>query len=397
MFNRRIQILAAMICTGLLSSVLVGEEPSGKQVGFSSKKPSQGPTVQVEGGYLVPYTLTVPGTEISFEMIPVPGGVVNMGSPEDEPGHKDDEGPQVKVEVGPMWVAKCEVSWEEYKLFMSMYRLFKSLATQGLRKVEGGNAVDAVTAPTELYEPSYTFEFGQEDKLPAVTMTQYAAKQYTKWLSKLTGEQYRLPTQAEWEHACRAGSKAAYSFGSDSSKLDEYAWFAGNSDAMPHDVGTKKPNAYGLHDMHGNVMEWTIEGYAEDGYSELADKSQPLSILAAVHWPDSAENRVVRGGSFQDDAELVRSASKVKSEDEEWKSEDPNVPLSPWWYTTDPARGVGFRVFRSYQPIDKEGIKKFWEIDHEYIQQDVDARVDEGRGIRTIVDEALAKDIEASK
>jgi hypothetical protein len=279
---------------------------------------------------------------------------------------------------------------------MSMYRLFKSLASQGLRKVDGTNAVDAVTAPTELYEPSFTFEFGQNDRFPAVTMTQYSAKQYTKWLSKLTGHQYRLPTEAEWEHACRAGSTTPYSFG-DASQADEYAWHAGNSEEVPHEVGTKKPNAFGLHDMHGSVMEWTIEGYAEDGYKRLADQPQPISFLAAINWPDSPENRVVRGGSFQDELERLRSAAKIKSADEEWKSEDPNVPLSPWWYTNDPARGIGFRIFRSYQPIDTEMISKFWEIDHEYIQQDVDARVDEGRGVRTAVDANMAKDIEAAK
>ncbi len=397
MVNRTSKILFALVLTGWICTLSCAAEPQGTQVGFSATKPEQGPTVKVDGGYLVPYVLTIPGTKVSFEMIPVPGGVVSLGSPNDEAGHKGDEGPQVKVAVGPMWVAKHETSWEEYKLFMSMYRLFKSLASQGLRKVTDQNSVDAVTAPTELYDPSFTFEFGENDELPAVTMTQYAAKQYTKWLSKLTGDQYRLPTEAEWEHACRAGSTVAYSFGADASQLDEYAWFSENSEEAPHAVGTKKPNAFGLHDMHGNVMEWTVEGYVEEGYKALADKPQPVSFLNAVNWPNSAENRVVRGGSFQDDAELVRSAAKLKSEDEDWKSEDPNVPLSPWWYTNDPARGVGFRVFRSYQPIDAEMIKKFWEIDHEYIQQDVDARVDEGRGVRTAVDVGLAKDIEAAK
>ncbi len=397
MVYRTISLAAIMALAGIFSTASVGQEPQRGPAGFSPTKPEKGPSVQVEGGYLVPYTLTIPGTEVKFDMLPIPGGEVNLGSPGDEPGHKDDEGPQVKIEVGPMWVAKHETSWEEYKLFMSMYRLFKSLASQGIRKVNDQNAVDAVTAPTELYDPSFTFEFGEDNELPAVTMTQYAAKQYTKWLSKLTGDQYRLPTEAEWEYACRAGSTTAYGFGADASQLDEYAWYAGNSDAAPHRIGTKKPNAFGLYDMHGNVMEWTIEGYAEDGYSAFANKTQPLSFLEVVHWPDSAENRVARGGSFQDEAELVRSAAKLTSADEEWKSEDPNVPLSPWWYTNDPARGVGFRVFRSFQPIDAEMIKKFWEIDHEYIQQDVDARVDEGRGVRTAVDVGLAKEIEATK
>ncbi len=280
---------------------------------------------------------------------------------------------------------------------MSMYRLFKSLANSGLRKSNANNAVDAVTAPTELYDRTFTFEFGEDDNLPATTMTQYSAKQYTKWLSKLTGQQYRLPTEAEWEYACRAGAEGPYSFGDDPSQLDEFAWHAGNSDAVPHEVGKKNPNKFGLHDMHGNVMEWTVNGYSADGYKYASDKKQPMSIIESVFWPDSAENRVVRGGSFQDDAVLLRSAAKVASKDEDWKAEDPNVPLSPWWYTSDPARGVGFRVFRPYEPLDAETIKKFWETDHEYIEMDVRARLDEGRGVSTVVDQDLAKDIEKSR
>jgi sulfatase modifying factor 1 len=375
----------------------LGDDLKPKQVGISETKPESGPSVQVDGRYMVPYTLKIPGSEVTLEMIPVPGGIVRMGSPASEAGHQADEGPQIMVSVGPMWVAKCETTWKEYKLYMSMYRLFKSLANEGLRKIDETNAIDAVTAPTELYDRTFTFEFGEDDNLPATTMTQYSAKQYTKWLSKLTGEQYRLPTEAEWEYACRAGSDGPYSFGNDPGELDEYAWYAGNSDAVPHEVGKKKPNKFGLHDMHGNVMEWTINGYSADGYKYAADKKQPMSVVESVFWPDSAENRVVRGGSFQDEAELLRSSAKVFSKDEDWKDEDPNVPLSPWWFTSDPARGVGFRVFRPYQRLDAEVMKKFWEYDHEYIEMDVRARLDEGRGVSTVVDQELAKDIEKSR
>ncbi len=380
-----------------LSAFSLADDSKSKHVGISLTKPESGPSVQVDGGFMIPYTLTVPGSDVTVEMIPVPGGIVTMGSPQDEAGHRTDEGPQIKVTIGPMWIAKCETTWKEYKLYMSMYRLFKSLANSGLRKANSTNAADAVTAPTELYDRTFTFEFGEEDNLPATTMTQFSAKQYTKWLSKLTGHQYRLPTEAEWEYACRAGSEGPYSFGKDASEIDEYAWHAGNSDAVPHNVGQKKPNKFGLYDMHGNVMEWTINGYSPEGYKYAADKKQPMSILESVFWPDSAENRVVRGGSFQDDALLLRSAAKVASLDEEWKSEDPNVPLSPWWYTSDPARGVGFRVFRPYQALGDEDMKKFWETDHEYIEMDVRGRLDEGRGVSTVVDQELAKDIEKSR
>ncbi|MCA9126126.1 MAG: SUMF1/EgtB/PvdO family nonheme iron enzyme [Planctomycetales bacterium] len=351
----------------------------------------------VDGGYMIPYTLRVPGSAVDIEMIPVRGGSFRMGSSEDSAEHEEDEGPVVEVKVGPMWVAKYETTWGQYRLYMSMYKLFKDLESQGLRKLTDNNSVDAVTAPTELYDPTFTFEFGQDDNLPAVTMTQFAAKQYTKWLSKLTGHQYRLPSEAEWEYACRAGTSTAYGFGDDPSQLEEYAWYYDNADELPHLVGQKQPNAFGLYDMHGNVMEMAIDGYTEDGYGSLAEKTQPMSILQSIHWAEEADNRVVRGGSFQDDPEALRSAARIGSADREWKEQDPNVPLSPWWFTDDPSRGVGFRIFRSYDSVDEDTIKKFWDVDNEDIAFDIEMRLSEGRGTQLPVDQTLSEDIKNIK
>ncbi|MFN3193326.1 MAG: formylglycine-generating enzyme family protein [Aureliella sp.] len=373
----------------------VAEVPKVGQ-GFSTDKPADGPSVAVEGGFLVPYTLTVPGTEVKIEMVPIPGGKFKFGSSEDSDSHVEDEAPQVELEVGPMWVAKYETTWEQYQLYMSMYKIFKELQGQGLRRVDADNKVDAVTAPTELYDPSFTFKYGQEPKLPAVTMTQYAAKQYTKWLSKLTGQQYRLPTEAEWEYACRGGSEGEYHFGDDSDELDAYAWYFDNSDGLPHEVGQKEPNQYGLYDMHGNAMEWVIDSYTEDGYAAIQE-SGAKSATDAIQWPESWDNRCVRGGSFEDDPEMLRSAARLGSQGEDWKTEDPNVPLSPWWYTDDPTRGIGFRIFRSYNELDAELVQKFWDIDNEDIQMDVDMRLDEGRGVLTPVDPSLAEAIKGAQ
>lgn len=386
-------VLCAVIVSGLCG--VAGAQSTLAELGLSKEKPSAGPFVEVEGGYMVPYTLRVPGSTVEIEMVPIPGGTFQLGSSEDEDGHEDDEGPQVDVNVAPMWVAKYETTWKQYKLFMSMYKLFKDLNSRGIRKVDSSNAVDAVTAPTELYDPTFTYELGEDDDMPAVTMTQYAAKQYTKWLSKLTGHQYRLPTESEWEYACRSGSSSAYHFGDDDSQLEDYAWFYDNSDELPHLVGQKKPNAFGLFDMHGNAMELVIDSYTEDGYELVADKDQPMTSVDSVRWAEEAGNRAVRGGSFQDYPEDLRSAARIGTEDEPWKEQDPNVPLSPWWYTDDPSRGVGFRLFRNYDPMDEETLAKFWEIDNEDIEFDVEMRISGGRGAQSTVDPELAKDIEA--
>ena len=386
-------VLAAAVCM-LASAVLSAAD---KTPGLVKTRPSEGRFVETDQGFMVPYTVTIPGTELSFRMVPIPGGTYLMGSPEDEPGHKADEGPQISVQVEPFWMAEREVSWAEYRQFMKLYVIFKRFEQQKIRAVTDENRVDAITAPTQLYEPSFTFEFGDDDDLPAVTMTQYAAKQYSKWLSAVTGLQLRLPSDAEWEYACRAGTQTAYFFGDDPKELDEYAWYAETTNLETIEpVATKKPNPWGLYDMHGSVAEWVIDEYREDGYAWLAEKAKngPIPASEAIAWPTEEYPRTVRGGSWEMDAEDCRCASKLGSNVPDWKAEDPNLPLSPWWFTSDPARGVGFRLVRPLKQMPREEIARFWEIDSEDIQYDVDVRLQEGRGVIGIVDEKLPEAIE---
>ena len=235
------------------------------RLGMSAVQPESGPFVKVEGGFMVPYTTTIPGTEVKYQMVPVPGGSFTMGSPEDEEGRLEDEGPQFEVDVKPFWIGKYEVTWDEYQRFMDMDLVFKELARTKVRKKLEQFSVDAMTAPSELYDADFTYSAGDEHNQPAATVSQFAAKQYTKWLSVTSKDFYRLPYEAEWEYACRAGTKTAYSFGDDVDELEDHAWFVENSDEERHTIGEKKANAFGLFDMHGNVAEWVLDGYNEKG------------------------------------------------------------------------------------------------------------------------------------
>ncbi len=165
--------------------------------------------------------------------------------------HKDEEPPH-KVHIDAFWMDKYETTWDQYRLFM-------------FAKDEG---VDAVSRPTRPYV-EMSFGMGIEG-FPAISMTQHAANKYAEWLSQKTGQFYRLPTEAEWEYACRAGTTTAYSFGDDVKQLVNYAYFALNSGGKYQKVGLKASNPWGLYDMHGNVMEWTLDQYSAEFYCTFA-------------------------------------------------------------------------------------------------------------------------------
>lgn len=385
-------VVAAATLLTAITEPTRGEDPVP---GLVAKRPAEGPFIETPHGFMVPYTGIVPGTEVKFEMVPIPGGIVRVGSPDSEPGRQAQEGPQFEVEVGPFWMGKYEVTWSEYQRFMALYEVFKQFQAQQVRQVNSDNTIDAITAPTPLYEASHTYKKGQDLRHPAVTMSQYAAKQYTKWLSLTSGLFYRLPSEAEWEHACRAGTTTAYSFGDDPSQLDDYAWHAGNSGEQLNHVGLKKPNPWGLYDMHGNVAEWTLDELFEDGYARFP--ARRLKGDEGIGWPTRLFPRVVRGGHWASPPAECRSASRLGSH-KLWRDIDPNLPKSPWWFTDDPARGIGMRLMRQLEIPDRATREKFWEADVEAISLDVELRLEEGRGVLGLVDPALIEAIrEAQK
>lgn len=371
-------------------------EPKTKTetLGIVTSQPDAGPFVEIEAGFMVPYTAKIPGTEIEFAMIPIQGGKFTMGSPEDEEDRRDDEGPQFEVTVEPFWMGKYEVTWLEYKKFMQLEKVLKALHGKGLRQVNAENEIDAVTAPSSLYDPSFTFSAGEGDNQPAATMTQFAAKQYTKWLSLISNTFYRLPTEAEWEYACRAGTTTAFYFGEEDDDLEDHAWNIESADDERHPVGQLKPNPWGLYDMYGNVAEWVLDEYHEDGYTHV-EAGASLTTEHAFRKPTKLFPRAIRGGSFELEPEDCRSAARLGSEDKEWKVEDPNFPRSPWWYTDTPGLGVGFRLLRPLKtPATRQAKGLFWDADLEAILDDAQNRIrDNGRGAYGTVDANLPKDI----
>ncbi len=393
--------MLAILLSLALTAVHADETP-----GLVPTRPASGFAIETEKGFMVPYTATIPGTQITFEMIPIPGGEFMLGSPMTEPGRKADEGPQILLKTPPFWMARNEIRWEEYHEFMSLYNVFKKFEWAEIRIVSDENRIDAITAPTEIYEVDYVYEFGKDPQLPAVTMTQYAARQYTKWLSGITGQQYRLPTEAEWEYAARAGTTTPYSFGSDPKILLRHAHFAENSqDKGPRKVGQGIPNPFGLSDMHGNVGEWCLDEKQPDGYAHLEilaakGNGRQLTAFEIFLTPKTMDPRIVRGGTWQSSAAECRSAARLGSNEAEWKSADADLPKSPWWYTDDPTRGVGFRLLRSIDVLPREQIEGCWSSPQDDLRVKEARELLGGRATFGLVDRELpeaAKKIRAEK
>jgi formylglycine-generating enzyme required for sulfatase activity len=294
------------------------------------------------------FTEKVPGTNISFDMVAVPGGTFQLGSPKDEPLRDEDEGPVANVKVSNFWMGKVEVSWDEYLAF------FKATSSQGRK--EGATVdeeVDGITGPTPPWgAPDQGWGRGSR---PAITMSWHAANTYCRWLSKETGKRYRLPTEAEWEYACRAGAQTPYFFeGSpkdysskgifrkifspDTAIINSYVAYELNSNGMTKHPGEVSANSFGLKNMSGNVAEFCLDYYDPEIYQTYSTET----IAVNPRGPKNGKERVIRGGSFKSDAKDVRSAARDYTRTKAWLVTDPQMPKSIWWYSD--VVDAGFRV-----------------------------------------------------
>lgn len=302
------------------------------------------------------YSSKIPKTGVEYHMVPIAGGEFIMGSPATEKDRGEDEGPQLKVKVKPFWMGKYEVTWNEYQPFM-ITSTDRNKDGSPMNWNPSDKIEELVSQPTAPYT-EMSFGMGTEG-FPAISMTQHAASKYCQWLSAQTGHFYRLPTEAEWEYAARAGSSSAYFWGDDPAQLAEYAWFYENAPNYQYaKVGQKKPNPWGLYDIYGNVVEWCLDQYAEDGMKQLAAMAIG-GVLDGSKWVPSKTPypHAVRGGSFDDDPEMLRSAFRRGSEPE-WKGQDPQLPKSVWYHTD--AKWLGFRIIRPVEIPTPEEMLAAW-------------------------------------
>lgn len=287
------------------------------------------------------YTQNIPGTPATFKMVPVPAGTFTMGSNINETGRDDDEGPQTIFNISSFWMGQYEVTQEEFLSFTNDMNLAMNIDA------------DAITRPSQPYI-DFTPGMGKGGRFPANSMQQYGALMYCRWLYQKTGIFFRLPTEAEWEYAARAGSSSRFFSGDDENILSDYAWYNKNSGDKYHEVGLLKPNAWGLYDMAGNIAEWTLDQYEEKYFEQLkSEKDNP------VLKPEKRHPRTLKGGSYGDTANELRVANRIKS-DLKWNQRDPQIPKSKWWNTDAPF--IGFRIIRPLEQPTVEEVESFFKL-----------------------------------
>jgi formylglycine-generating enzyme required for sulfatase activity len=242
-----------------------------------------------EGAKLEPFTETLPGSVVKVQMLPIPGGTLKIGGKE--------------VTVKPFWMARTETPWEAFDAFTA--------------SGEPSPAYDQTDYPADaIARPSKSYilpDLGWgHNGYPAINVSFISTQMFCRWLSAATKKKYRLPTEAEWEWACRAGDTGPWKI--DPATLEKTAWWAGNSGRTTNEVGKKAPNKFGLHDILGNPGEWATD---LDGKPVLC------------------------GGTFLDGMNGMIPGMR-RRQTPKWQETDPQFPKSRWWLAD--GKFVGFRI-----------------------------------------------------
>ncbi|MDF1754882.1 MAG: formylglycine-generating enzyme family protein [Verrucomicrobiales bacterium] len=312
------------------------------------------------GSELIDYTASyeIEGKETEthqIEMVAIKGGTFVMGRSDKT---REDESPPHRVKVSPFWMGKYEITWDLYEPFMITGTARRSDGSPLKISSDDGDD-DIVSKPTSPYT-EMNFGMGTQG-FPAISMTQHAASKFCQWLSAKTGHFYRLPTEAEWEYACRAGTTGPFSC--PTGKIHDYAVCEPNINnplmVGYAPVGSKNPNPWGLYDMHGNVMEWCL-----DQYNSLTYRMRPTGrdiIVDPLIRANRIYPRVARGGSWYDAPHDCTSTVRFYSEPD-WKVQDPQLPQSIWYHTD--AFWLGFRVVRPFHVPSAEEMDNCWNSAH---------------------------------
>ncbi len=280
----------------------------------------------------------------SLDLLPIKGGSFTWQ------GEQADD--KLEVSLSPFWMAKKEITWQEYSLFMHPeLKREKDGYLIDYMRAQIEDEIDFLARPTPQYHPLANGM--PRDGYPMISMTQHAANKYCQWLSYKTGHFYRLPTEAEWEYACLAGSNTKYSWGNDPAEGNKYAWFGGNDKTNYNKPGLKQANAWGLLDMHGNVMEWTLDQYVPNRKKYFAKtKVHNPWVKATKPYP-----HVTKGGHWMSRPAQLTANARHKSHPK-WKIKDPQEPKSIFYHTS--AQTVGFRIVRPEKTPSVEEMYHYW-------------------------------------
>ncbi len=239
---------------------------------------------------LQPYTEILPKSVVKVQMMPIPGGTIKVGTQ--------------NVTVKPFWIANTETPWEAFDVFVASGPPSPSY---GMKEI----APDAIALPSKSYIlPDLGWG---HNGYPVINVSFLNVSMYCRWMSSVTGKKYRLPTEAEWEIACRAGNNTPWKQ-MDKVQANKVAWYAANSENTTHPVGKKLPNKFGLYDMFGNTGEWAT---------------------------DVAGKPVVCGGTYLDNPDRLNPTIR-RYQTKKWQETDPQFPKSRWWLSD--GRFIGFRV-----------------------------------------------------